>query len=384
MNPTLQFALVLLLAATPREEAKLNARNMIADANNDFQKARYEAAAEKYLAAHALVEAHELTPKPELLFNAGLAYERVGRCDEVARLYGQYLRARPKADSGDLRFRYDNARRCAPPITFVTEPPGATVVVDDRPRGLTPLRVYLVRGPHAVRLIRDGHGTKDDAVVVEEGQPQTLTHEMVRLEVPALVSVVVPDGVRLMIDDSLQIDGPRAEILSMEEGQHVFRAERAGCDPRSTTLALIAGAAVVPFRAEASCQGGADAPPRAGAVIASPEQTPSKVSPWVYAGGVTGGATIVTSLVFGIVSAQAVSAQDFERAKPASQQDAGALADAESRASGFAIAAVTTAGVGVALLLVTILYEALRDPPAEAEATARAVTAGRSGLSLRF
>jgi len=356
-------------AATPRDEAKIKARELIVAATEDFKMARYETAAEKYLAAHELVETHELSPKPELLFNAGLCFERLGRCDEVARLFSKFLRARPQLRVGDLQFRHDNARRCAPPLTFVTEPPGATVWIDDRPRGITPLRVHVVRGGHVVRVLLDGYAPGEDAIVVEEGQPQTVSFELVPQDRPARLAVTIPEGVRVKIDGGITIRGPRVELMSMEEGPHTLRAEREGCEPVTTTVTLIAGEEPEQYRAEVPpCAAATSAPriaaetsppPRARAAVDEVVPTTVDVSPWTWALGVTGAGTLVSSLVFGIVSAQASSSAEFEMAKPVDLRDQEALDRAEDHAQGFLIGAATAAVVGAGLLIGTVVHAAL-------------------------
>src|SRR5205823_741253 len=100
---------------------------------------------------------HGLGSKPELLFNAGLSFERLDACDRVAELYARYLALKPQAASADLTYRLNKARECAPEVAVKSDPPKALVTVDGDPRGVTPVKLNLKTGTHTVRLTLEEH-----------------------------------------------------------------------------------------------------------------------------------------------------------------------------------------------------------------------------------
>src|SRR5262249_29738636 len=138
-----------------KEDAKARIRDLIAKADKAFAAARYEEAARAYLEAHGLIEHFKLGKSPELLFNAGLSFERIEACDRVAELFARYLAEKPGASTADLRYRLKKARDCAPEVDVKSNPPKALVEIDNDPRGITPAKLNLRAGAHTLRLTLD-------------------------------------------------------------------------------------------------------------------------------------------------------------------------------------------------------------------------------------
>lgn len=67
----------------PVEDAR--ARELFLEGEAHYAAGRYELAAERYL------EAYQLSQRPELLFNVGNAYERLGDYEKAARYLGEYV-----------------------------------------------------------------------------------------------------------------------------------------------------------------------------------------------------------------------------------------------------------------------------------------------------
>jgi tetratricopeptide (TPR) repeat protein len=87
-------AIVLLLAiGLPAQPASAQqqpvedtrARELFLEGEAHYAAGRYELAAERYL------EAYELSDRPELLFNVGNAYERLGDYERAAKYLGEYV-----------------------------------------------------------------------------------------------------------------------------------------------------------------------------------------------------------------------------------------------------------------------------------------------------
>lgn len=108
-------------------------------------------------------EADSLAPSAALSFNTALAYDKLLDTDGALSHYREYLRRDPQASRADgVRERIRElqaalARRGVQQMTVQSDPPGATVVIDDKPQGVTPWTGVLEPGWHALRLRLPGY-----------------------------------------------------------------------------------------------------------------------------------------------------------------------------------------------------------------------------------
>lgn len=159
-------------AQPANEEAKQKAKTLVAQALQAFEAKRFEEAGRLYLDAFEVAEKSGLGARPELLYNAGLAFEETRACDRVAELFVRFLVAAPEsASSSDFVERLERARTCAPEVTITSAPVGARVVIDGAERGVTPLKVHLKNGEHMLEMALKGHGGLKQSVFIEAGKP---------------------------------------------------------------------------------------------------------------------------------------------------------------------------------------------------------------------
>jgi tetratricopeptide (TPR) repeat protein len=105
-------------------------------------------------------EADRLAPSALLSFNIAKVYERMQDPKSALAAYREYLRRLPEADN-----KLDTSQRIAEleltlqkqgvqQLTIMTSPPGATLLIDDETKGVTPWTGELTPGAHrlAVRL----------------------------------------------------------------------------------------------------------------------------------------------------------------------------------------------------------------------------------------
>lgn len=151
---------------------------MVERAEAAFSAARYGEAAQLFLDAHRIAEQHGLGAKPELLFNAGLAFERIDACDRVADLFTRYLEAKPSARTADLEFRLSRAKECAPEVSVASDPLGAEVSVDGTVRGRTPILLRLKTGTHTVKIELTGFKAQQRTINVEARKPTTINERL--------------------------------------------------------------------------------------------------------------------------------------------------------------------------------------------------------------
>lgn len=117
-----------------------------------------------------LRQAHAVDPDPRYIANLGVVYERIGEYGEAAQAFEQYIASDPPADK---RAAAEAALvRLRPEGVVVSTPAGATVTVDGgEPAGVTPLRLRLAAGAHALRFEREAFLPADAALRVEPGTP---------------------------------------------------------------------------------------------------------------------------------------------------------------------------------------------------------------------
>jgi len=115
-----------------------------------YRAKRYRTAIEHFLAADNMV------PSPALSYNVARAYERLDEAPRALEYYRVYLRrgADPKNEA-EVRARIREietllARRGVQQITVRSDPPGASVSIDGRARGVTPWTGELELGQHRV------------------------------------------------------------------------------------------------------------------------------------------------------------------------------------------------------------------------------------------
>jgi hypothetical protein len=155
-------------SATPSEDDAERAKRLYASGAEAFAGQR-NADAIRYFRRAA-----ELVPSAKLTYNIGLAYEEMGDTGRALAEYRSYLLQDREADAGradEVRGRIANLERRLAETgvqqLFVTsEPPGATVRVDGRARGVTPWAGELAPGQYRVELDLPGYGPRQAEVTL--------------------------------------------------------------------------------------------------------------------------------------------------------------------------------------------------------------------------
>ncbi|MCS6857920.1 MAG: PEGA domain-containing protein [Sandaracinaceae bacterium] len=162
-----------------------------------------------------------------VLYNAALVLEELGRWEEAYNYWTEYL-AIPGLSPGEAaegRARRESIRpRVA--VFVVRANTQAEVWVDRRdlaPRGRTPLEIALPPGTHVFYLSAPGHRDTD---VIATGTRGTLTDVSASLApLPIPVQVLAPDGATVEIDGAPLVAGQSTPI---PPGQHLLRASIEG------------------------------------------------------------------------------------------------------------------------------------------------------------
>jgi hypothetical protein len=170
-------------ADAPSSEAAAEARRSEAKARfdegvNAYGEHRYRDAVRAFLQADAIA------PSTALSFNIARAFEHLDDSTAALRWYRDYLRRSPKADNAaEVQGRVTAlaailAQRGVQQVSVFSTPAGASVQIDNQPRGVTPLSVELSPGLHHVRLELTGYREKEADLVLAQATPQDLTLEL--------------------------------------------------------------------------------------------------------------------------------------------------------------------------------------------------------------
>jgi len=174
-------------------EAIVEARRELAkqkfdDGANAYRDGRYADAIRLFL------QSDELSPSPALSFNIARVYERQDDSAGALRWYRDYLRRSPEAkNASEVRRRTaELAARLAESgvqlLGIWSVPTPASVLIDGRDRGSTPLSVELPPGKHHLSLRALGFRDREQEIELGRLEPEDVT---LRLE-PALVAPADP------------------------------------------------------------------------------------------------------------------------------------------------------------------------------------------------
>lgn len=102
-------------------------------------------------------------------------------------------------------------------VAFNTDPPGARVIIDKAMKGITPLKLDLKPGKYELQLIKEGHETRTESIVVKN-QPGATQDLQFKLQGFVWVHVqTAPPGAKVRIDGMDHGQSPAKMKLSAGE-----------------------------------------------------------------------------------------------------------------------------------------------------------------------
>jgi formylglycine-generating enzyme required for sulfatase activity len=140
---------------------------------------------------------------------------------------------------GTLQTLVVEARPSSSPVTFRSDPPGASLSIAGRASGRTPATIELSAGTHVFELTLAAHRAHRGTVHVRAGEPQALDVELGLA--PALLRLASePRGAAITVDG--QYRGTTPADLELAPGSlHAVRLARAGHEPADREFLLGAG-----------------------------------------------------------------------------------------------------------------------------------------------
>ncbi len=142
-------------APTPTRSTQ--AKQRFAAGAQAYHEARYKDAIDLFL------QANGLDPHPDLIYNVGQAYEKLGDVPAALRSYREYLRVKPGAgDRATVEASIKNLEarlreRGVQQVTIFTTPSGAELTLDQKPAGRTPWTGEIAPGRHMAILRASGY-----------------------------------------------------------------------------------------------------------------------------------------------------------------------------------------------------------------------------------
>jgi tetratricopeptide (TPR) repeat protein len=170
-------------AQAPSAEGQAEARRSAAKEKFDQGVAAYKA--QRYQDAVKLfMEADAMAPSSALSFNVARAFEKLEDLSGALRWYRDFLRRSPQAsNAAEVRAKVAElaaalSQRGVQQLTVLSEPPGATVLVDDQNLGVTPLTRELAPGRHRLVLRLPGYADKSMELRLEPQTPQDVSLQL--------------------------------------------------------------------------------------------------------------------------------------------------------------------------------------------------------------
>jgi tetratricopeptide (TPR) repeat protein len=145
------FALVV--ASSPSAHAE-DTKEIFQRAARAYREGRYEQAIQLFQ------EAHAKQPHPELVYNMGQAYEKLGNVPKALEHFRDYVKLAPGAsDRATVEKRIQSLERrlSSVVVSVASTPSGAVVHVDGERVGQTPWTGRLAPGGHTLKVSLAGH-----------------------------------------------------------------------------------------------------------------------------------------------------------------------------------------------------------------------------------
>lgn len=149
----------------PEAEAKDRARVLFQQGVAAYRAGRY------YEAVDIFLETQRIYPDTQLCFNVARVYENLGNTSAALRYYRDYLRQADRPSDGEevrervRKLEQQLAQRGLQQLTVLSQPEGATVLLDGKPVGITPWTGDTYPGKHRLAVQLERH--LDQAQVIE-------------------------------------------------------------------------------------------------------------------------------------------------------------------------------------------------------------------------
>lgn len=170
-------------------------------------------------------EAYRLAPHPDVLYNIGAVYERLGELRAAAEQYQQYLDTKDAAaDRAKVEKKIAALMARPSKVKITTTPPGATITVDGVGKGDAPVELTLSAGRHEI-VAEAGEARASRAIELGYGEPLAVPLRVVAGRGTLVVTSNAP-GAKVTVDGALVGVAPWNGALPA--GRHVVVVSATG------------------------------------------------------------------------------------------------------------------------------------------------------------
>ncbi|HYQ15548.1 MAG TPA: PEGA domain-containing protein [Polyangiaceae bacterium] len=151
----------------PEAEAKDRARDLFLQGVAAYRAGKF------YEAVEIFLQTQRIYPDTQLCFNVARAYENLGDVGAALRYYRDYLREADRPSDGEevrervRRLSQALAQRGVQQLTVISQPEGATVLLDGKPVGITPWTGETYPGKHRLALSLSAHAAQESVVELD-------------------------------------------------------------------------------------------------------------------------------------------------------------------------------------------------------------------------
>lgn len=159
----------------PEAEAKDRARELFLQGVAQYRAGKF------YEAVEIFLQTQRIYPDTQLSFNVARAYENLGNASAALRYYRDYLRQADRPSDGEevrervRRLSQQLALRGVQQLTVLSQPEGATVLLDGRPVGITPFTGDTYPGRHRLALALDAHAAQEQILELDAYAPRDVS-----------------------------------------------------------------------------------------------------------------------------------------------------------------------------------------------------------------
>lgn len=237
------LAAVLLLGAFPAPasaDLAAQARFHHQRATEHYVAGRYDAALDEFFAVQ------RIAPSPGTLFNIARCFQRLERDEETFLFYSEYLasgdddaRLRAAAQVA-LRELTDRVAR----VRVETDPPGASVFVDQRDRGRygrSPSVIAVPPGTRQITASLEGYRSVSQEVVAARGEEATVRLTLEQILGQLTVNSPATGAFRLLDENSEVVaEGALGDGISVPPERYVLEVEAEGYRPWRSIVEVVA------------------------------------------------------------------------------------------------------------------------------------------------
>ncbi len=123
-------------------------------------------------------------------------------------------------------------------VRFESTPPGATILVDDRPAGTSPATVMLTEGAHRVVIRHEGYREETRTVQVVAGRDRTETFSLREVPRGSISVTTDPAGCTVLVDGTAIAARTPVSRFQVYEGTHQVEVRLDGYETQSREVTI--------------------------------------------------------------------------------------------------------------------------------------------------